>query len=156
MGLPRLVNFFTALSKYRVVPKCTELWKELTNGSLVKLLFQQPQFLSLRGYFLWVTVSMLLTSPILSKGCRKQDKCSDWSGFQWDNTLQLPLMSSHQSSVTKMAEMVQGMEYYLLDDLEVLWTFIWEKKPQGLPILSLPSWGFMAGLKRWGSQWWPL
>lgn len=40
--------------------------------------------------------------------------------------------------------MVQGIEYYLLDDLEVLWTFIWGMFSSNLLLLSLHSSGFMA------------
>lgn len=39
---------------------------------------------------------------------------------QEGSILQLLLKSPHESSVTKKAEMVQAIEYYLLDDLEVL------------------------------------
>lgn len=76
--------------------KCTELLQEHTTGTLVKLLFEQSQFFLLRGYFLWVTVSTLLTSLILSKECRKQEKNQtgvDFSGTIFCTFLCCPLIN---------------------------------------------------------------
>lgn len=126
-----LVNVFTTLSKYRVLCKSTELLKNLTTNletSFGEMIAWHPVSLIKRLYFPWITASLLLTSLSRWQGfVEAKTKVQNTGGSHWGYSLQPHLVSSHQSSITKKAEIAQGMEYYLLDDLEAYWTLIWRK-----------------------------